>query len=110
MTSGFSLRSNELCDDIPAGVQALSAQVSSSSWSVTTGNDRLGCYCWSGSFEVPTSTTVAEWASDTTSVYVWRNGYTGTLPTQLGLLTKITRFYTNGNSFTGVIPTEVTRI
>ena len=43
LTSGLRLNSNQLCDDIPSEVAALSTQVTGD-WLVTTGND-LGTPC-----------------------------------------------------------------
>ena len=44
MTSRFYLYANQFCADLPSEVAALSTQVASGTWDVTTGND-LGTPC-----------------------------------------------------------------
>ena len=85
----FYLFSNQLCgwDAIPDEVAELSASMTSG-WSVATGNEGIGqpcCETLAGYNCLP----VALPTEDTTSV-TWANGaYTGTIPTEWGLLTNV---------------------
>ena len=82
MKYGFWLKSNKLCSDVPTEVQALSSGVTD--WFVTTSNS-LGTDCgytWPQlPAALPTSTTAVDYGGQS---------FTGTIPTQWGLLTGLT--------------------
>ena len=92
---GFYLSSNYLCGDIPTEVQALSSGVYwTSTWQVTTGNS-LGDGCDSLANNYPTS------PDSTTNIYLFATQYTGTIPTEYGLLTGMTFFFMGHCQLTG---------
>ena len=78
MTSLFRFYSNQLCDDVPTQVQALSSQVTSN-WAVTTGNS-FGTSCSYlndlARFPEIEDTTI-------TSIDYNQQGLNGTIPTQV---------------------------
>ena len=82
----------QLCSDVPTQVQALSSGVSS--WQVTTGNS-IGTMCEfvdDARFNFPTSMTTIDYSNQQ---------LTGTIPTEFGLLTDVTKMTLASNNFQG---------
>ena len=83
----------QLCSDVPTQVQALSSGVSSD-WGVTTSNS-IGTMCEfvnDTRFNFPTSMTTINYNDQQ---------LTGTIPTEFGLLTDVTKMTLASNSFDG---------
>ena len=107
MWVNFYLRSNKLCSAIPTQVQALSSRVVRG-WEVVTGNS-IGTTC--GAYDswpnlptvLPSSTTIQITGFD-------QKSFTGTIPTQWGLLTIVSEMNIGSNKLTGSVPTQLGRM
>ena len=94
----------QICDDVPTEVQALSSGVTAG-WLVTTANS-IGTVCgWLEDSRFPglgnTSKTEAMYQA---------TGITGTVPTELGVLTAMSVMTWAENDITGTLPTEIGRM
>jgi hypothetical protein len=47
------------------------------------------------------------WNRTLTHFYIHQNEFVGTIPTEIGLLSKVDTFYVSSNRLSGTIPTEV---
>ena len=96
MTSIFYLDSNNLCDEVPTQVQALSSSVTTG-WQVTTGNS-FGTMCgWIEDSRFPGAGNTSN-----TKIDYNNQGITGTIPTEFGLLTDVTMLSLASNELTGI--------
>mmetsp|Transcript_24999 Transcript_24999/g.57947 ORF Transcript_24999/g.57947 Transcript_24999/m.57947 type:complete len:1793 (+) Transcript_24999:178-5556(+) len=97
----FSLHDNQMCADIPTEVEALSSAITN----YNVGADSIGTPCdfddvWPKLPSVLPSQTRSMGGFATSS-------FTGTIPTEFGLLTKITSMPLLRNTLNGTIPTEL---
>ena len=99
MATGFTLASNKLCSDVPTEVSALSTNVGSN-WYVTTGNS-IGTVCGWQSYMLDTRFPTMDGSTSTVSIDHTSGSKTGTLPSELGLLTELTQVSLGTNGFTG---------
>ena len=75
------LYSNQLCDDVPTQVQALSSSVTSG-WQVTTGNS-FGTICGWQSDMADSRFPTMDGSTGVTSIDYNQQGLTGTIPTEV---------------------------
>ena len=109
ITGLFQLYSNHLCSDVPTQVQALSSGVTSY-WAVTTDNS-IGTVCgWDGTYMTDSRFPTMDGSTSTKSIDYSNDELTGTIPTELGLMTDVTFMEIDDNEFSGTIPTELGRI
>ena len=83
MTAGFHFYSNQLCDDVPTQVQALSSGVTTG-WQVTTGNS-FGTICGWQSYMSDSRFPTIDGTTGTTSIDYNQQGLTGTIPTEVSV-------------------------
>ena len=81
MTSYFRFYSNQLCNDVPTQVQALSSGVTSN-WQVTTGNS-FGTLCGWQSYMSDARFPTMDGSTGVTSIDYNQQGLTGTIPTEV---------------------------
>ena len=81
MTQEFRFYSNQLCDDVPTQVQALSSGVTSY-WMVTTGNS-FGTICGWQSDMADARFPTMDGSTGVTSIDYSQQGLTGTIPTEV---------------------------
>jgi len=101
IAEGLRIYQNQICDDIPTEVQELSTTVSN--WYVTTGNS-IGTTCgwYDGDGRFPSLGP-----TDTTAIEMNSGDWAGTIPTEFGVLQKVTILNLGRNSWTGPIPTQI---
>ena len=100
----FRLFSNKLCSDVPTQIQALSSGVSV--WSVTTGNS-FGTVCEWQSYMADSRFPAMDGSTTTTEWSYGSAGKTGTVPSEIGLLTELTNIGLGGNALTSNLPSEI---
>ena len=99
MTSSFNLASNKLCSDVPTEVSALSTNVHNN-WYVTPDNS-IGTVCgWQG-YMLDNRFPTMDGSTSTVSIDHTSESKTGTIPSELGLLTELTQVSLGTNGFTG---------
>ena len=81
VTAGFRFDSNQLCNDVPTEVQALSSGVTTN-WQVTTGNS-FGTICGWQSDMADARFPTMDGSTGVTSIDYNQQGLTGTIPTEV---------------------------
>ena len=94
----LDLYSNKICSDVPTEVQVLSSRVTN--YRVTTGNS-IGTVCGWQSYMLDTRFPTMDGSTSTVSIDHTSGSKTGTLPSELGLLTELTQVSLGTNGFTG---------
>ena len=79
--AGFHFYSNQLCDDVPTQVQALSSSVTTG-WQVTTDNS-FGTVCGWQSYMADSRFPTMDGSTGVTSIDYNQQGLTGTIPTEV---------------------------
>ena len=104
LTSAFVVRSNHLCNLVPTEVQALSGGVTNWNYNtlISMGN-HIGTPCW----KITSNGDVIS-LSDTSLVFE-NQGLKGSLPTEWGLMSLVTKPNLAQNHFDGPIPSQVSQ-
>ena len=96
MTNHYYIQSNKLCDDVPTEVEALTAAGTITYYAISTANS-IGTTCgWVDDSRFPELGSTG-----TTSIDYADQQLTGTIPTQVGVLTKVTTLMMNSNDLGG---------
>ena len=83
MTRYFQFHSNQLCDDVPTWVEALSSSVTTG-WQVTTENS-IGTICGWQSDMADERFPTMDGSTDVTSIDCNQQSLTGTIPTEVSV-------------------------
>ena len=83
VTKYFRFFANQLCDDVPTQVQALSSGFSGG-WQVTTGNS-FGTICGWQSYMADSRFPTMDGSTGVTSIDYNQQGLTGTIPTEVSV-------------------------